>query len=741
MRKLLLILLVVSCAKSFGQHRSGTVLSDSLWLYQEGDNPTYALPDFDDRQWDAIVTYLEPEAKMPSMEGIVWFRKRFTVPDAYKNEVIGCVVNQAGGSEIFLDGKLVKRYGMPSDNPEEEVVYNPNMGPFPIFLDSADEHVIAVRFSNSQYKDFQEGNDGAGFALFLGNFEDLKAEFVMGRLIATGVLVFLGTFFLTLGILHLIIYLFYRKKRNNLFYSLFMFCSASFCYIPEFAMNSTNPAYATFLIAFLRYVVPIFMMSFLSLLYTLFYTKLPKVFWVFLSIVTLTIILLFSKSAFGYMLSALFSLAVFIESFRVSLVAIIRKKRGAWIVGGGVIFLLLTILGIFIAGLSMPDNNISISGNSLAAIALIGFLVLAVLSLPISMSIYLAWDISQTSSELEKKLVEVQELSEKTIQQEKEKKKILEEQNVVLEKEVQERTREIREQKEKIEEVHQEITDSISYAKRIQSAILPPQKLVRKYLPESFILYKPKDIVAGDFYWMETTDDAVLFAAADCTGHGVPGAMVSVVCNNGLNRSVREYGLTDPGKILDKTREIVIQEFAKSEEEVKDGMDIALCSLRLRSDYNEQLEQNNEESDRGLSGIEPHHEQDDDMPSRGLSGVEVHFAGAHNPLWIIRKGATEVEEVKGNKQPIGKFDKSVDFETHVIELAKGDTIYLFSDGFSDQFGGEKGKKFKAKNFKKLLLSVCDKPMDDQQRIIDESFEEWRGTLEQLDDVCVIGVRI
>jgi len=273
-----------------------------------------------------------------------------------------------------------------------------------------------------------------------------------------------------------------------------------------------------------------------------------------------------------------------------------------------------------------------------------------------------------------------------------------------------------------LEEKNQEIMDSIAYAKRIQSAILPPSKLVKKYLPNSFILYKPKDIVAGDFYWMENKEDKILFAAADCTGHGVPGAMVSVVCNNGLNRSVREYNLSDPGKILDKTRELVIAEFEKSEEEVKDGMDIALCSI---------------------------------------SKNKLAYAGAHNPLWIIRNGeiietkadlsagtssqTTEngytLYEVKADKQPIGKFDNSTPFKTHTFDLISGDTIYIFSDGYVDQFGGEKGKKFKAKALRKLLLSFQNESMDDQKKLIDEAFEKWRGSLEQIDDVCVIGVRV
>ena len=308
---------------------------------------------------------------------------------------------------------------------------------------------------------------------------------------------------------------------------------------------------------------------------------------------------------------------------------------------------------------------------------------------------------------------------------------------------IEEQKQEVESQKEEVEHAHaeleeknKEITDSIQYAKRIQNAILPPAKVVKEYLTESFIYYKPKDIVAGDFYWMESVssslhsaldaespkkneiagqasnDDLILFAAADCTGHGVPGAMVSVVCNNGLNRSVREYGLTDPGKILDKTREIVVQEFEKSEEEVKDGMDIALCSLQLNSPF-----------------------------EGGERGMTLKYAGAHNPLWIIRKEANEIEEIKANKQPIGKFDNPEPYTTHTLELQKGDTIYIFSDGYADQFGGDKGKKLKTTNFKKLLLSIQKEPMEKQRQLIDEAFEKWKGNIEQLDDVCVIGVRM
>lgn len=279
-------------------------------------------------------------------------------------------------------------------------------------------------------------------------------------------------------------------------------------------------------------------------------------------------------------------------------------------------------------------------------------------------------------------------------------KDVIEKQKGVVEKQ----KNKVQEAHNQLEEKNREITDSIAYAKRIQSAILPPIKLVKEYLKDSFVFYKPKDVVAGDFYWLfsKANDGSTIFAAADCTGHGVPGAMVSVVCNSALNRAVKEFGLSDPGAILSKTRDLVIEEFEKSDEEVKDGMDIALCSLK---------------------------------------GNTLKYAGAYNPLWIIRKGASEVEEIKAHKQAIGLVENPTSFPTHTLELNLGDTFYIFSDGYVDQFGGEKGKKYKAPNFRKLLLSIQLKSLTQQHQIIDATFEDWKGDLEQIDDVCVLGVRI
>ncbi|MCG8573878.1 MAG: SpoIIE family protein phosphatase [Flavobacteriales bacterium] len=287
----------------------------------------------------------------------------------------------------------------------------------------------------------------------------------------------------------------------------------------------------------------------------------------------------------------------------------------------------------------------------------------------------------------------------------------------ILERKVEERTIEVVRQKQEADlqreiaiERQIEITDSINYAKRIQDAILPDESLIKNCLPDSFVLYLPKDIVAGDFYWFEQLDEdanQLLYAAADCTGHGVPGAMVSVVCNNALNRSAREFSIRQPGKLLDKTRELVIEQFEKGQEgdqkeEIKDGMDISLCLLDKKS-------------------------------------KKILWAGANNPIWIIRNG--ELLETKADKQPIGKYESSTDFTTHEIDLEKGDVIYTFTDGYADQFGGEKGKKLKTTNLKKLFLRLSTLSMQEQKQELINFFNEWMGQNEQLDDVCVIGVRI
>ncbi|UKN01904.1 SpoIIE family protein phosphatase [Paracrocinitomix mangrovi] len=279
----------------------------------------------------------------------------------------------------------------------------------------------------------------------------------------------------------------------------------------------------------------------------------------------------------------------------------------------------------------------------------------------------------------------------------------------------------IERQKEIVEEKNTEITASINYAKRLQEAILPPLKSINSAFDDSFVYYEPKDVVSGDFYWFEKSNNLVFLAAADCTGHGVPGAMVSVVCFNALNRSVKEFNLHDPADILNKTRELIIETFQKSGENVKDGMDINLCAFDHKN-------------------------------------KKVYYAGANNPLWIVRNNkhipveqlaqVATVEgeefsliELKADKQPVGLYEGMSDFRQIEIQIFEDDRFYLFTDGFADQFGGTKGKKLKYRNFKQLILDHFNQPMPSQGDNLKKFMDDWMKDFDQIDDICVIGVKV
>lgn len=271
--------------------------------------------------------------------------------------------------------------------------------------------------------------------------------------------------------------------------------------------------------------------------------------------------------------------------------------------------------------------------------------------------------------------------------------------------EIQKQKDEIESQKDDIEEKNQSIMDSIHYAKRIQNAILPADDYWENNLPDSFVLYKPKDIVSGDFYWMSKKDDRVMIAAVDCTGHGVPGAFMSIVGNNQLNYSVNVKNARKASEILDYLNKGVTRSLhqKKGTSSVKDGMDISLCSI---------------DKDKMM----------------------LDYAGAFNPLYLVRNG--EIQIFKGDKFPIGAFmdEELQSFTNQEISLQKGDAIYIFSDGFADQFGGEKGKKFKYKQFQELLLKNQSLSMKDQKAELDKAIVSWMGKLEQVDDILVIGVK-
>ena len=278
----------------------------------------------------------------------------------------------------------------------------------------------------------------------------------------------------------------------------------------------------------------------------------------------------------------------------------------------------------------------------------------------------------------------------------------------LLEQKVVERTNEVVQQKEEVErqrekvtELYKDLTDSINYAKRLQQSILPTNEVVHSLFPESFILYKPKDIVSGDFYWFKSSGSKRMFSAIDCTGHGVPGAFMSLVGHNVLNQVTKVF--TRPAQVLNNLNRIAIEVLQNSDSGVQDGMDLAFCTYDPKT-------------------------------------LELEYAGAQNPLYLIRQD--ELQEIKADKLSIGAFKHGEkQFTNHVIQLQQGDCVYVTSDGYADQFGGPKDKKFMRKKMKELLIEISPLHMHEQRERLNSAFVDWKGAQEQVDDILVMGIRV
>ena len=263
----------------------------------------------------------------------------------------------------------------------------------------------------------------------------------------------------------------------------------------------------------------------------------------------------------------------------------------------------------------------------------------------------------------------------------------------------------IESQRDQIQQINTNLTDSIDYAKKIQDAVLPSDARINEGLKEAFVLFKPRDVVSGDFYWYHEAGDQVFMAAADCTGHGVPGAFVSMVCQGLLNKIVVENKETNPAAILQLAHAGILDSFTKESTRTKanDGMDIALTVWDKKTS-------------------------------------QLHFSGAMNPCYVVRNG--ELMEMDANRRGIGGIaEVDYQFEGHSMQVEIGDMIYLSSDGYKDQFGGPKGKKFMTAKFKQLLVAVAKQPIEKQYAILDSTFTDWMGEQEQIDDVLVTGYRI
>ncbi|OJJ19118.1 hypothetical protein BKI52_20085 [marine bacterium AO1-C] len=733
------------------------------WVYQKGDDPAWANPAHDDSKWQR----LNPRLWLDSLdkgafEGIGWFRLHLEVPQDLRGQTVALQMFQRGASEVYLNGQLAHQYGVVSTDGSKEKKYNPFGEPVKLSLGKEKHQVLAIRYSSSNaiwlHTYLNRWARTAGFHAYLAPMDQSIKTVVDNRVFDALINVGRSGVLVALGLLHLFIFFYYPIQRANLYYALATLDLAITFYINYLHQHThavDNVIWLNIASYTLTITIPLF---FLKFLYTLFYDKVPRYATIFMVTGIINVLVMFFSWSGTFLL--LHQGLCVLEAVRCGVMAVRKKRKGATIILAGIIGLIIFVPLGFIARFVFPGLQELFSAHTIALLGNLG-----IMSVTGTVSIYLARDFAHTSNRLQKKLEEVQDLSEKNLAQEKEKQDILEQQKDKLEEQVKLRTHELEEQSELVREQNAEltnineeiaaqrdilqvktqelsvaykhITDSVQYAQRIQNAILGSESEILDNFADAFVFLKPKDIVSGDFYWYTTTRKRTasmldednqgtvvptavslstikILIAADCTGHGVPGAFMTVMGSNLLDEIVNTGHTTMPDQILKELDRRVIKNLhiggnnsngqAKRTNRVNDGMDMSIIML--------------DETENKL-----------------------YFAGAKNPLYFVRNGV--LQNIKGSVFPIGseQYKKKKEFSLHTIDVQKGDIFYMFSDGFQDQFGGPEGKKYMRKNFREFLLNISYLPMQEQKQRIENEFNNWRDTQSQTDDVLVMGFRI
>ncbi len=686
-----------------------------FWRFKPGDDPSWASPSFNDSAWKFLPpSRFKDELDKTKREYTGWFRLRVRIDSSLLEVPLGLLISHGGASEIYIDGQLRASYGTIDPRNSDNVVReSPKRIPLLILLEDSLDHLIAIRYCNpdnleEKRSDRNDPMMDEELRINIAGFE-LSTEINRIQGIATtGIFIFYFTFFVALSFLHFMFFLFYRQNKSNLYYSIFALTFGTMLLFVLLRISIRDMSRVDLLNYFIMYLSPVYCTALLAMLNNIFYGRMLRTFWIWVVLAiasSLVSVFHFEIPYFDSIVYLLFG----VECMRIIFNAIRKKKDGAWILGIGV----FATVGFFVLVVILAALSISMTfgGPGLVGGIIALCVIYATISIPVSMTIYLAKDFARTSRKLQTKLQEVAELSAKSIEQEKEKQKILESQKELLEIQVTERTTEIIEQKKIIEEKNKDITDSITYAKRIQGSMLPGDELVKGIFPDSFIFYRPKDIVSGDFFWFGEHENKKIAVCADCTGHGVPGALMSIIGSNLLNQLIVEKGLSDPAVILEALDVGVANALRQKMEAegdgiglVRDGMDVAVITY--------------------------------DPLSKALE-----FAGAQRPAWLIRDGM--MTEIKGDKVSIGgsKHEYFKGFNRHVTKANPGDFIFLSTDGFADQFGGSDGKKLMTKEFKKLIEKYCSNGLAHTRKQLEMDFDSWRGNREQVDDVLVIGIKI
>ncbi len=516
----------------------------------------------------------------------------------------------------------------------------------------------------------------------------------------------LGFYYLAFGILFLVFFLFHREKTENVYFAMFcIFAALSFLWRNfhfDFAVDQQH----NFLTVLSLESLTIF---FAKVLKNKDKSKIPLIIILLVTLISFSPLIQYNYTEIGganhklpLILIAILSILFVYTSFT-SVYYLVRgfgeKRWEARVIVFGCtiaffMFMIVPILLVIIQVISRATNP-----HFSQYMSDVGLCIY-----PLSAAIVLGRRNGLNQKQLTNQIKSIEQLSEDNLKKEREKKKILEDQKMELEEKVNERTIEVLNQKKEIELKNKAITDNINYAQRIQSAILPDVKLIYKALEQSFILFKPKDVVSGDFYAFAEKNGHVLIIAGDCTGHGVSGAFMSMIASSLLNHIINDKGVEQPDIILNQLNKSVIETLRQGENESNDGMDISICSF--------------------------------DIARRNMQ-----YAGANRPLWLFRK--QEIQVVRPDKFPIGGLQMARDrsFTNYKMQLEPGDTIYIFTDGYADQFGGAFGKKMMTAKFKEILSSIQELDMHAQELFLIDHFDKWKGSNEQVDDVLVIGVRV
>ncbi len=690
---------------SIDKLREGINLNDN-WKFYPGDDPAFSAIEFHDSAW----YNLRQDQSNPSLDSlyildpsILWYRYTFYADSSLHMQLASLEYLVKDACEIYFDGKLIQSIGTLKTKDQKGISgFRVRFIPVPLLLTSG-SHILAIRYSrfnpennNDNLKLTVISND-SGFRLSLTTLESSMEDLADPSQLF--ILSLFSGIFITLSIFHFILFIFYRANRTNLYYSLFTL----FLFIIIFGIYkilSGADLNTTMRIGIME-VVSVLMIPllFTALLYQIFYKRLLLYFWVLsaLLITGLFTMFLSNYKSEGGLIVIVFILLSLVEILRVYFKAWRRKKEGASIFLFGILLppaglIMLALLAFVLNKLGEADTA-SVINNNLGGF--FGYSLL--LSVSVSMTIYLARDFSKINEKLNQQLKEIKHLFHKTVSQEEERKKLLENQKAELELKVKERTSELAQK-------NRDILDNLQYARRIQSAILPETVLIHKTLSDAFIFYRPKDIVSGDFYTFSRKNGKLIVAAADCTGHGVTGAFLSMIGILLLNQLINEKGITRPAEILNNLNSGIVHALRQKDSEVTDGMDIAVCSL-------------------------------------DLNAMNMEYAGSNRPLYLLSDGV--LKEIKPDKLGIGGFrlNKDAHFTSHAVDLKRGDCIYLFTDGYADQFGGKDGRKMLSKRMRELILTLQDLPMKEQELRFNSFFEEWKGDHEQVDDVLIIGIRI